>query len=275
MSRTLPLLPKKPSILAPLTFPNVKNPLLPQKTVDFGTVDLPECQEPRRQAQKHKKVSVFFLVELVDESVDQMPVGEDDREGLSEVEGEEEEFVPERAPVDIDVRARTIAVGMASLDMVGVPAGGDRLRPISTSANSISPILDVEFWDDKVWGPEGWGPEGWGAQRVEPRRVGGPKGGAQKGGAGWSPEGWSPKGGAPKGGGPKGVEAPNLEKVEPRRVEPRRVEPRRVEPRRVEPRRAEKGGSPNFRAFFFTPLPQFSFFLLSGGEVLAWNFGGV
>ena len=33
-------------------------------------------------------------------------------------EGEEEEFVPERAPVDIDVRARTIAVGMASLDMV-------------------------------------------------------------------------------------------------------------------------------------------------------------
>ena len=48
------------------------------------------------------------------ESVDQMPVGEDDREGLSEVEGEEEEFVPERAPVDIDVRARTIAVGMAS-----------------------------------------------------------------------------------------------------------------------------------------------------------------
>ena len=43
---------------------------------------------------------------------------EDDREGLSEVEGEEEEFVPERAPVDIDVRARTIAVGMASLDMV-------------------------------------------------------------------------------------------------------------------------------------------------------------
>ena len=43
--------------------------------------------------------------------------GEDDRDGLSEVEGEEEEFVPERAPVDIDVRARTIAVEMASLDM--------------------------------------------------------------------------------------------------------------------------------------------------------------
>ena len=36
----------------------------------------------------------------------------------SEVEGEEEEFVPERAPVDIDLRARTIAVRMASLDMV-------------------------------------------------------------------------------------------------------------------------------------------------------------
>ena len=53
------------------------------------------------------------------ESDDQsMPVGEDDRGGLSEVEGEEEEFVPERAPVDIDVRARAIAVGMASLDMV-------------------------------------------------------------------------------------------------------------------------------------------------------------
>ena len=49
--------------------------------------------------------------EFVNESVDQVPVGEDDREGLSEVEGEEEEFVPERAPVDIDVRARTIAVG--------------------------------------------------------------------------------------------------------------------------------------------------------------------
>ena len=30
------------------------------KTVDFGTVDLPECQEQRRQAQKHKKVSVFL-----------------------------------------------------------------------------------------------------------------------------------------------------------------------------------------------------------------------
>ena len=53
------------------------------------------------------------------ESDDQsMPVGEDDRDGLSDVEGDEEEFVPERAPVDIDVKARTIAVGTASLDMV-------------------------------------------------------------------------------------------------------------------------------------------------------------
>ena len=54
-----PLLPKKKrSILAPLTFPNVKNPppLQKKKTVDFGTFDLPECQEQRRQAQKHKKV---------------------------------------------------------------------------------------------------------------------------------------------------------------------------------------------------------------------------
>ena len=49
-----------------------------------------------------------------------MSDGADDRDGLSEVEGQEEEFVPERAPVDIDVRARTVAVGMGSLDMVDI-----------------------------------------------------------------------------------------------------------------------------------------------------------
>ena len=38
-------------------------------------------------------------------------------DGLSDVEGEEEEIVNEKAPVDIEVRARTVAVAMASLDM--------------------------------------------------------------------------------------------------------------------------------------------------------------
>ena len=66
--------------------------------------------------------------ELVNESVDQMPVGEDDREGLCEVEGEEEEFVPERAPVDIDVRARTIAVEMASLSRLDVFGETERMQ---------------------------------------------------------------------------------------------------------------------------------------------------
>ena len=57
MSRT-PLPPqKKRSILAPLTFPNVKNPPPPpKKAVDFGTVDLPECQEAPSPHPKKKSI---------------------------------------------------------------------------------------------------------------------------------------------------------------------------------------------------------------------------
>ena len=51
------------------------NPPSPRGTVDFGTVDLPECQKRRRQSTKAQKSQCFFSVELVDESVDQMLVG--------------------------------------------------------------------------------------------------------------------------------------------------------------------------------------------------------
>ena len=135
-----------------------------------------------------------------------------------------------------------------------------RLRPISTSANfdfgqfrqfRLRPIrmfgqfLDVEFLDHKRWGPEGW--------RPKPRKRWAPKPGAPKGGARRvGPEGW----GAQKGG-------------EPRRVEPRRVEPR--EPKWGIPERwSPEGWGPKFFCFFFVRrrvLRHKIFFLLS----LSWG----
>ena len=93
------------------------------------------------------------------------------------------------------------------------------------------------------WGPERWEPK--------PRKGGAPKGGA-------------PKGGAPKGG-PQRVGHPRVghRRVGPRRVGHPRVGHRRVGHRRVGHRRVghRRVGGPKFRALFFRPPPQFSFFL--------------
>ena len=52
--------PKKKVDFGTVDLPQCQEPLSQKETVDFGTVDLPECQEQRRQAQKHKKISVFY-----------------------------------------------------------------------------------------------------------------------------------------------------------------------------------------------------------------------
>ena len=75
-----------------------------------------------------------------------------------------------------------------------------RLRPISTSANidfgqfRLRPIsTSANFWMLNFWAPKGWGPQRVEAQtqkKVGPRRVEAPKGGGPEG---WSPEGWRPR----------------------------------------------------------------------------------
>ena len=57
VGRAPPTLPEKRSIFGTVDLPECQEPLPPpQKTVDFGTVDLPECQEPRLLLPKKRSI---------------------------------------------------------------------------------------------------------------------------------------------------------------------------------------------------------------------------
>ena len=74
-------------------------------------------------------------------------------------------FCGHQCTVGIDRDTPTCLVccpGLKSCCLWTWSKGGDRLRPISISANfDFGQFLDVNFWAPKGGGPEGWSPEGW------------------------------------------------------------------------------------------------------------------